>query len=351
MMRWLTLVVLIAFAPPAFAQEAAKPVAAVAPEAASLPAPALKRAIIVSSELVRIGDLLDNAGAAATIAVFRAPDLGQTGTVQAQRVLEAVHTHGLTLTETNGIAEVMVTRASRTITAKDIEARIATALMAQYGFADLKDVVIAFDRPIRTLHVEPSVTAELAITRLSFDPRQGRFDASFELPGSAAARRLSLHFSGRATETVEAAILARPMARGEVMKSSDLIIERRAKVELGTDALNGAATIGMAARRPLRAGQFLRAADLMKPELVQRNEPVTLVYQAPGMMLTVRGKAAESGAMGDVVTVLNAPSKRSIQGVVSGLGRVTITANLPETTASIGPRNVSQATGVTAQDE
>ena len=31
--------------------------------------------------LVRIGDLVENAGAAADVAVFRAPDLGQTGAV------------------------------------------------------------------------------------------------------------------------------------------------------------------------------------------------------------------------------------------------------------------------------
>ena len=49
----------------------------------------------------------------------------------------------------------------------------------------------------------------------------------------------------------------------------------------------------MAARRALRAGQPLRSADLMKPELVQRNETVTLVYEVPGIVLTMRGKALE----------------------------------------------------------
>ena len=40
----------------------------------------------------------------------------------------------------------------------------------------------------------------------------------------------------------------------------------------------------------------------MKPEIVQRNETVTLVYEVPGITLTMRGKAIEGGAEGDVIS-------------------------------------------------
>ncbi len=63
----------------------------------------------------------------------------------------------------------------------------------------------------------------------------------------------------------------------------------------------------------------------MKPDLVLRNETVTLVYEAPGMVLTMRGKANEGGAEGDVISVLNEQSKRMVQGMVIGPGRVAIT--------------------------
>jgi flagella basal body P-ring formation protein FlgA len=35
---------------------------------------------------------------------------------------------------------------------------------------------------------------------------------------------------------------------------------------------------------------MLRKADLMKPEIVRQNEPVTLVYEMPGILLTVRAR-------------------------------------------------------------
>ena len=59
------------------------------------PTPALKREVTVASDIVRIGDLVENAGAQANVPIFRSPDLGQTGTVQAYRVIDAIRAHGI----------------------------------------------------------------------------------------------------------------------------------------------------------------------------------------------------------------------------------------------------------------
>ena len=150
---------------------------------------------------------------------------------------------------------------------------------------------------------------------------------TFEVPGSALARRLTLRYAGTAIESVEATVVARPIGRGEVIKASDLAVERRPKAEVRGDIVRTIdEAAGLAARRALRAGEPLRAADLTKAEIVQRNEAVTLVYEAPGLMLTIRGKALESGAQGDLVNVLNIQSKRTVQGTVTGRGQVTLAA-------------------------
>ena len=85
------------------------------------------------------------------------------------------------------------------------------------------------------------------------------------------------------------------------------------------------ASVGMQARRQLRAGQALRTADLAKPDLVQRDQNVTLIYETAGLYLTVRGKALESGTEGDAVNVMNLQSKRTVSGTVIGRGQVAIT--------------------------
>src|SRR5665647_1840544 len=86
-----------------------------ASNAADAPRPVLKSDALVTGGIVRVGDLVDNAGIIANVAIFRAPDLGLTGVVPADAVVEAVRTHGLVGLDTNGISEVTVARASREI--------------------------------------------------------------------------------------------------------------------------------------------------------------------------------------------------------------------------------------------
>lgn len=296
--------------------------------------PRLKELVAVAAELVTIGDLVEHAGAAAPVPVFRSPDLGQTGSVPVARVIEALRPHALAGIDTGGLAEVVVTRLSRAITAKDVTERIARACAGRFGLGAADTLAVLLDRDVSTIHVEAGATADLAITRLQVEPRSGRFDVTLDVPGSAAARLLRLRFTGVVTETAEVATLARTIQRGEVIRASDLRSERRPKAEVAQDAIDAEQAIGLAATRPLRAGQVLRPADVARPQLVQRNEPVTIIYEAPGVLLTVRGKAIEAGAAGDIIGVLNVQSNRTVQGKVTGPGRITVAAGIPVAAAS-----------------
>jgi flagella basal body P-ring formation protein FlgA len=330
MIRTLTLVLaaLISLAVPAVGQTTA---------ALVQNRPLLKAEAVVTGDVVRIGDLVENAGIVANIPIFRAPDLGSTGTVPADAVIEAVRTHALIGLDTGGLSEVTVTRASRSIPAKDIEDCIADALSRQFALGQPKDIGVTFERELRAIQVEPSAIGKPHVTRINFDARSGRFDATLEIP-TGAGKRGNLRLSGRAAATVEVVTLLRSIERGALIKNADVAVERRPRAEIGRDIVSGSEqAIGLAARTALQAGRPLRVNDLMKPELVQRNETVTLVYEVPGVKLTVRGKAAEGGAEGDVISVLNEQSKRTVQGVVIGAGRVAISTSSPRLAANIAP--------------
>jgi flagella basal body P-ring formation protein FlgA len=307
----LALFALLALAHPATAQFA-------------LPAPSLKAEAIVKSEIVRIGDLVNNAGAAADVPIFRAPDLGETGSVSASRVAAAVSAHIDDL-DTRGLKEVVVTRASRMITAKDFETRIERALANRIGARDRKNLTFSFDNEVHTIYVEPEGT-ELHIARLNYEPRSGRFDVWFRISGSAAMQR-ALRFTGTLAETFEALVLTHRLARGEIVRASDLTMVRRPKAQFATTLVTGAdQAVGLAARHVLQPGQLLRQTDLMKPELVGRNDAVTITYQVPGIVLNVRGEAKEAGALGDIIDVINAQSKKVLRATVIGPGRVSVGA-------------------------
>ncbi len=318
--------------------------AALAEELASAAQPRLKELVTVTSEIVRVGDLVENAGAAANIPIFRAPDLGQTGAVPVAKVAEALRPYDITGVDTGGLNEIVVTRLSRALTRKDITDRIARAVAGQYGLGDALNIGVILDRDIRVLHVEPTASDDLVVSRMNVDQRSGRFDFSFDLAGSAMVRRTGLRFTGTVSETVEAATMTRTLRAGEVIKASDVSIERRPKSEMRGESLAANQVVGMAAKAPLRTGQPVRADDVIRPQIIQRNEAVTVLYEVPGITVTVRGKALESGAVGDVIGVLNVQSNRTVQATVTGPGRVSIAAAGPLIASVTTPVNADQPT-------
>ncbi len=82
------------------------------------------------------------------------------------------------------------------------------------------------------------------------------------------------------------------------------------------------------------AGAPLRAGDLRREEIVAKGDLVTLVYESRGLTITMRGRAGEAGAMGDVISVTNPQSKRVLHGTVSGPGRISVQASTSGTIAA-----------------
>jgi flagella basal body P-ring formation protein FlgA len=79
----------------------------------------------------------------------------------------------------------------------------------------------------------------------------------------------------------------------------------------------------------------------MKPMIVQHNDTVSIVYEAPGLMLTLRGQAQDAGALGDTIGVLNVQSKRVVQGIITGPGRVQILGTTTRVVENAPPQSES----------
>ncbi len=287
--------------------------------------PTLKDSTSVEGEFVRLGDLIENLGDAAQTPVFRAPELGASGTIQVYRIIEAARTAGVLVFDTRGISEVLVTRATRTIPVTEIERAVAETAAKQIGIQDSANVAVVFDSGARPLSVEPNAAAAPRLVQFNYDPRSQRFDASLDVPGSAAIRKKPARVSGYLYETVEIPTVIRAFTRGEIVRDEDVQMERRPKAEITPDTIrNSAAVVGHAARRDLRAGQPIRISEMMKPELVARGDTVTLTFDSPGVVLSLRAKAMESGTEGDVIQVMNPQSKRTVQATVEGAGHVVV---------------------------
>lgn len=310
--------------------------AKVQPAPAAVPAPVVQRLrlkpeLTLSRDLVTFGDLIAGLPAQdAAVPAFRAPALGETGTIQVNRIVDGARAAGLIReaaeVENPGIAQVVVTRAARRITAADIEAAVKTGLSERYGI-DSRAFALSVDGGAPSVAVEPELTGEMAVVDLSYDDRSRRLQARLMVPGSAATRLKPVRITGQLVETVEVVVPRRAIARGETLTAADVTVERRARDGQGGELIADLkAAVDKVAKRALIAGLPLRAGDVQREEIVARGDMVTIVYEAPGLLITARGRASEAGAMGDVVSLTNVQSKRVLQGTISGPGRVSVKA-------------------------
>ncbi len=285
--------------------------------------PTLRDTITVSGNVVRIKDVVEHAGAHGNVAIFRAPDPGTTGTVSAAAILDALRAHDVIGVDARNIESVTVTRDSHDIMPDQIKERIAAAIAHRGGLGDAKDITIRFDGEVRPLAFDPAQRSDLQLARAQYNPQTARFEAIFILT-SANTPPQRWRYTGTAQELIEVAVLARSIERGTILRKEDVTVEQRPKSEATADYINMERVAGMSIKRAMRAGQIVRESDVSKPELVRRNESVMLIYQTAGIYLTIRGKAEEGGALGDVINITNLQSKRVVQGVITGPGEVTV---------------------------
>ncbi len=298
--------------------------------------PALRGDVTASRDTLTVGDLVENAPAAvAGTALFRAPALGQSGTIQANRIVAALMALGVGPVGTGGRMQITITRAGRHIGTSEIEAAIRVRLARDHGL-DPVATGIVFDAPAPALVVAPDVTGELTASEVTLDRRSRRVSASVWLGPSPTERRTQARVTGIAVELVEVAVATRSLERGQALKDQDVTIERRARDLIPADAVHdGASLEGRVAKRAFPVGSFLRAADLIRPELVARGDIVTVIYDTPGISLSLRAKATDAGALGDTVGLVNPISKKTLQGVVIGQGRVSASTAAPGRLAAV----------------
>ena len=122
---------------------------------------------------------------------------------------------------------------------------------------------------------------------------------------------------------VEVLTYARSLASGEIVQPEDLVW---AKVAAGpVDSPSDAdQAIGLAAKRPLRAGAVVSMRDISAPQVIKAGDLVTVTLISEGLSLALQGKAMASAAQGENVAVLNTSSKKIIQAVASGPGQAII---------------------------
>jgi flagellar basal body P-ring formation protein FlgA len=293
--------------------------------------PRLRSEVNVHADTISLKDLVENLPQTLQDRpLFRSPALGENGTIQAFRIAESLRKMGIENVDMNGRSQVYIIRPAKHITSSDIETAIKQALERRYGI-NASFGAIVFDNIAPTLMIETTKPDAVLVENLSYEARSKRVSAQIRMNMDNAA---PLRITGIYVETVEVPVLNRSVNRNDAIQPSDYTLERRARDTLPADAALEIKPDGLIARRSLVGGSILRSGDVSKPEAVAKGDVVTILYQTPGLMLTMRGRAVDAGAKGDVISVQNPQSKKIIQGTIIGPGQVSVSQGLMQQAAN-----------------
>lgn len=114
---------------------------------------------------------------------------------------------------------------------------------------------------------------------------------------------------------------ARMVRANTVISSEDLALSPAST----PGALGGGADIvGLEARVTLYPGLPIRPEHVGPAALVERNQPVTLVFRRGGLLIVAEARALSRGAAGDFVRVMNLASRTTVTGRVQPDGSVAV---------------------------
>ncbi len=160
----------------------------------------------------------------------------------------------------------------------------------------------------------------LDLAKIDYSAETGRFVVQVRL---SSGRLYGMQ--GKVEDGMDVPVLTRALKTGEIVASDDVMFVRMAASRVPRGTVGDAEKlVGFSAKRQLRAGLPLRESDVQKPLVVRKGDAVTMVFRAPGIELTSRGKAMTDGGVGDTVAVVNVQSLKQIDAVVIGAGAVTV---------------------------
>lgn len=120
----------------------------------------------------------------------------------------------------------------------------------------------------------------------------------------------------------ESLVAARVIRANEVVAATDVMVVE-AEIEGAATALDQ--VVGMEVKVAVYPGRPLLRKDLGPPTLIERNQLVSLVYQADRLAIHTEGRALGRGGSGDVIQVINLSSRATLTGRIGGDGIVYVT--------------------------
>lgn len=293
--------------------------------ATPFPAPAaevamLRPQVLLDGDVLRLSDLFDNAGPRAETVLAASPLPGRRLVLETTNLVNLARQYGVNWRPMTGSERAVVERPGRQVPRAEIEAMLRDELARQGLDPELDLEMPGLLPPM----VPASAMVQLGLEGVVLEQPGLRFAATLVvLADGMGAQRVRL--AGRAVPTVPVVLSTRRMALGEVVSAADVRLARlRAERVRPGQAQRLDQVVGQELHRPMAVEQGFSLVDLGPPSIVAKNAPVTILLEAPGIQLSVQGRAMAAAARGATVPVMNLSSRSVVEGVAIAPGRVRV---------------------------
>lgn len=284
-------------------------------------AASLKPSAILTSDVLTVGDIFDNAGRNAEYVLGPAPQPGKDMVLNTSTLLRIALALDLPWQPSTSGDHVVVSRAATIIPAAQVTEALSSSLKDKVVDQNFTLDTGAMNLEMILPHDQP---ATVEITDTSYNARTGRFEATVSAPSASNPLKKTV-VTGTVRTMVQIPVLKTPLRNGDIIGSSDIdFIDVYVSEIQPSTLLKEEDLVGMTPRRMAYAGQALHATEIQAPQLIERGENVTIVFNEGPLVLTASGKALQNGAKGELIRVVNTSSNRSIDGIVSASREVTV---------------------------
>ena len=292
----------------------------------------LRSVTTLERAMVHVADLFDDAGPAAERVLGPGPQPGARIVVEAPQLAAIARQYGVAWRPASPADRVVIDRPGKELPREAVMEALRLALADAGATSDCDIVLPGFLPPL----VAQDSAPKLAIEQMSLDRSSDRFTATLSI-AEADQPITRVRLSGEVQEMTDAVVTTHRIAAGAVIGPADIALQRVRMQPWQQELVRTPAqAIGLAVRRMTQAGQVLPVGELGPPLAVLKGARVTMELRAPGLSISGVGLAAESGAVGARIRVLNPASHAVVEAEVVAADRVRV---VPES----GPRSTAVA--------
>lgn len=274
----------------------------------------LKTSTTINDDVIKLGDVFDGVEEKSNTVLGASPKPGAEMILSARTLMRIASAHNINWKPSSVADQAVLRRTAHTIGTDEITETLHQAI-AEKGVNGKFSIIL--NNPDASITMGGNQIPSVEILSLNVVPTRNVFEAILVAPSKEnPAQKINL--SGQIQQMLEVPVLRDSMKFGDIIGTADINWIDVPEKTVGNDVvLDADDLIGKTPSRVLLAGKTIRIRDVSAPKLVDRGDEITIQYMEGPIQLSIKGKALQNGAMGDIIRVMNTNSNKSVMAEVT----------------------------------